>query len=297
MNENQEKIKAALERIDSAVESINSNEDWLKFLYFQSRFYTYLFGNAMLFYLQNSEASYVKGYKAWNQLGRYVKKGAKGLAILAPCIRKIEEFNEPKNKAVFHNAEGEKITKKVISGFRMTYVYDIANTDGSDEYLPVLVTGLFGNGEQEKQIYKTLVTIISKKHTIKEVEKTASKGSYNLESGVISVRSDLEYYQKIKTVLHEYAHAIDFKMHPDSGIRRNIRELIAESTAFVVAERLGLDTSRYSVSYIKSWMKDRKELKEIADTVQKISYQIINEIAGVGIESNPVVFDLEEESV
>ena len=153
--------------------------------------------------------------------------------------------------------------------------------------MPVLVTGLSGNGEQEKQLYETLVKIISKKHTIKEVEKTASKGSYNMESGVISVRSDLEYFQKIKTILHEYAHAIDFEMHPDGAIRRNIRELIAESTAFVVAERLGLDTSRYSVSYIKSWMKDRKEFKDIADTVQKISYQIINEIAGEDITSTP----------
>jgi antirestriction protein ArdC len=297
MNKNQEKVKAALDRIENALDGISSNEDWLKFLYFQSRFYTYSFGNAMLIYLQNPQASYVKGYKAWNQLGRFVVKGAKGLAILAPCIRKIEEFKEPENKAEYYDAEGKKVTKKVISGFRVAYVYDIADTDGSDEYLPVMVTGLLGNGEQEKQIYETLVTIISRKHTVNEVERTSSKGSYNLESSVISVRSDLEYFQKIKTLLHEYAHAIDFKMHPDSDIRRNIRELVAESTAFVVAERLGLDTSRYSVSYIKSWMKDRKELKDIADTVQKIAYQIINEIAGADTSSTPATFDLEEEAI
>lgn len=297
MNKKQEKVKAALERIDNALDGINSNEDWLKFLYFQSRFYTYSFGNAMLIYLQNPQASYVKGYKAWNQLGRFVVKGAKGLAILAPCTRKIEEFKEPENKAEYHDAEGKKITKKVISGFRVAYVYDIADTDGSDEYLPVLVTGLSGNGEQEKQIYETLVTIISRKHIVNEVERTSSKGSYNLESSVISVRSDLKYFQKIKTLLHEYAHAIDFKMNPESDIRRNIRELVAESTAFIVAERLGLDTSRYSVSYIKSWMKDKKELKDIADTVQKIAYQIIDEIAGAGTLSTPATFDLEEEAI
>ena len=42
---------------------------------------------------QNPEATYVKGYKAWNQLGRYVKKGSKGLAILAPCFRKIASWD------------------------------------------------------------------------------------------------------------------------------------------------------------------------------------------------------------
>ena len=233
----------------------------------------------MLIYSQNPEASYVKGYKAWNQLGRYVKKGAKGLAILAPCFKKVEEFKEPKDRSVYQDAEGEKETRKVISGFRVTYVFDIADTDGSDEYLPVLVKGLAGNSDAEKEIYERLLAFISTEHTVKEVTGTASKGSYNLETGVICVRSDVEYLQKIKTLLHEYAHAIDFKLHPEPDVSRNRRELIAESVAFVVSMRLGLDTSSYIMSYIKSWLKDKDELKIIADTVQKVSAQIINNLA------------------
>ena len=279
MNKNQEKIKTALERIDSALASINSDEDWLKYLCFQSRFYNYSFGNAMLIYSQNPEASYVKGYKAWNQLGRYVKKGSKGLAILAPCFRKVEEFKEPENKAIYQDAEAQKETRRVISGFRIAYVYDIADTDGSDEYLPVLVKGLAGNSDAEKEIYERLLAFISTEHTVTEVTGTASKGSYNLETGVICVRADLEYLQKIKTLLHEYAHSIDFKMHPEPDVSRNRRELIAESVAFVVSMRLGLDTSSYSMSYIKSWLKDADELKIIADTVQKVSARIINNLA------------------
>ena len=297
MNKNQEKIKTALERIDSALASINSDEDWLKYLCFQSRFYNYSFGNAMLIYSQNPEASYVKGYKAWNQLGRYVKKGATGLAILAPCIRKEEVFKEPENKAEYHDAEGEKEVKKVIKGFRVVYVYDIADTDGDDSQLPILVKGLVGNSEEEKLIYERLYAFISREHTIEEVTGTASKGSFNLESKVISVRSDLEYLQKVKTLLHEYAHLKDFEMHPEEDISRNRRELIAESVAFVVSLRLGLDTSRYSMSYIQSWLKDKDELKQIADTVQKISYHIIAELA----ESSDSAFSMlkdesEEES-
>ncbi len=61
MNKNQEKIKAALERIERAVEGINSNGDWLKFLYFQFRFYNYSIGNAMLIFLQHPERSKIKG--------------------------------------------------------------------------------------------------------------------------------------------------------------------------------------------------------------------------------------------
>lgn len=279
MNKNQEKIKAALECIDQGLATINTNEDWLNYLCFQSKFYNYSFGNTILIYSQNPEASYVKGYKAWNKLGRYVKKDCKGLAILAPCFKKTEVFKEPENKSEYHDIEGEKEVKKVLSGFKITYVFDIADTAGSDEYLPVLVKGLAGNSEGEKEIYERLVAFISTEHEIKEIKGTASKGSYNLNTGVISVRKDLDYLQRIKTLLHEYAHALDFKMHPEPDVSRNRRELIAESVAFIVAMRLGLDTSSYSISYIKSWLKDAEELKIIADTVQKVSACIINSLA------------------
>ncbi|MEE0686950.1 MAG: ArdC-like ssDNA-binding domain-containing protein [Lachnospiraceae bacterium] len=295
MNKNQEKIKTALERIDNALESINSDEDWLKYLCFQSRFYNYSFGNAMLIYSQNPQATYVKGFKAWNQLGRYVKKGATGLAILAPCIRKEEVFKEPENKAEYHDAEGEKEVRKVVKGFRVAYVFDIADTDGDDSQIPILVKGLAGNSEEEKLIYERLYAFISREHTIEEVTGTASKGSFNLESKVISVRADLEYLQKVKTLLHEYAHLKDFEMHPEETISRNRRELIAESVAFVVSLRLGLDTSRYSMSYIQSWLKDKDELKQIADTVQKISYHIITELAESSDSAFSMLKEQEEE--
>ena len=183
MNKNQEKIKAALSRIDDCLATINTDKDWLQYLCFQSKFYNYSFSNAMLIFSQNPEASYVKGYKAWNQLGRYVKRGSKGLAILAPCFKKTEVFKEPENKSEYQDAEGEKETRKVISGFRVTYVFDIADTDGSDEYLPVLVKGLAGNSDAEKEIYERLFAFISTEHTVKEVAGTASKGSYDASTG------------------------------------------------------------------------------------------------------------------
>lgn len=87
---NQDKIKSALKSIDDSLQTINTNEDWISYLKFQSLFYNYSFGNAILIYAQSGgQATYVKGYKSWNKLGRYVKKGAKGLAILAPCFRRL----------------------------------------------------------------------------------------------------------------------------------------------------------------------------------------------------------------
>lgn len=291
MNRRYEKIQEALERIDQGLENINTDEDWLKFLRFQTLFYNYSFGNTLLIYIQNPEATYVKGFKAWTKLGRYVKKGSKGLAILAPCIRKVEVFKEPENKAEYHDQEGEKETRKVLSGFRISYVYDIADTDGSDEMLPVLVKGLSGNGDTEKELYDRLYSVLSKEFTIQEVYGTTSKGSYNLETKIISIRSDLEYLQRIKTLLHETAHAYDFEMNPEEDIPRNRHEIIAESVAFCVSMRLGLDTSSYSISYIQSWLREKEEMRIIADTVQKISYRIINLLAE---SDDSAFFDLKE---
>lgn len=279
MTTNRERIQDAQRRIEQGIASIETDENWLEFLRFQSLFYQYSFGNQMLIYLQKPDASYVMGYRAWNKLGRYVKRGCKGIAILAPCIKTVEVFKEPESKSEYHDQEGEKETRKVLSGFRIAYVYDIADTDGSDEMLPVLVKGLSGNGDTEKEIYDRLYSVLSREFTMQEVSGTASKGSFNLESKIISIRSDLEYLQRIKTLLHETAHAYDFEMNPEEDIPRNRRELIAESVAFCVSMRLGLDTSSYSLSYIQSWLKNKEELKIIADTVQKVSYKIINMLA------------------
>lgn len=279
MSKNYDKIKEALENIDKGLETINTNEDWLNYLKFQSLFYNYSLGNTILIYMQKPNAYYVKGYKSWNKLERFVKKGAKGIAILAPCIKKVEDFKEPENKKEYNVLEGEKIEKKILSGFKITYVYDINDTDGSDEHLPTLVKGLQGNGDEEKALYDKLYTLISQNHTIRYVADTSSKGSFNIDTKVISIREDLDYMQKVKTLLHEYAHLLDFEMNPGDDITRNKRELIAESVAYVVSLRIGIDTSSYSLSYIQSWLSDKTEIKQIADCVQKISYKIINDLA------------------
>lgn len=276
---NQDKIKSALESIEQGLATINTNEDWINYLTFCSSFYNYSYNNIILIMMQRPDASYVAGYSKWRNMNRYVKKDEKGIGILCPCIKKIEKFVEPDNVSVYNEQEAQKEEKKIISGFRIGYVFDIAQTDGDDSKLPVLVSGLQGNSRQEQAIYEAVLKYVSSKYCVQEVTDISAKGSYNIETKIISVRSDLQYQQKLKSLLHELSHAIDFEINPDMEIPRNKRELIAESCAFVVCLRLGIDTSSYSFSYLKSWLQDPKELGEVADAVQKISSRIINELA------------------
>lgn len=275
----QDKIKEAIALVEEGLASIATDSEWLNFLRFQSLFYQYSYSNAILIYLQNPEATYVKGYKAWNKLGRYVVKGGKGLKILAPCYRKVEVFKESENKAEYHQLEGEKEVKRVLSGFKITHVFDIADTAGSDEYLPVLVRGLAGNSDDVKELYEKVLAVVSKEYPVKEVFKTASKGSYNLETKQICVRGDMEYLQRLKSLCHEYAHAIHFMLRPDDDLSRAGRELVAEASAFIVCNRLGLDTSDYSISYLKSWMSESGDLKKVMDDIQKVAYTILTNLA------------------
>lgn len=288
---NQEKIKEALDRIQTGLAAINTDQDWLKYLQFQSLFYNYSFGNTMLIYVQNPEATYVKGLRAWNRLGRYVKKGEKGILIFAPCFRKTMEFENLEGKNVCRKKVGGKEEQRILIGYRTVYVYDIAQTDGDDSQLPVLVKGLAGNSEREKDVYEKLKAYISTKQPVEETEGTASKGSYSIITGIIRVRSDMDYAQKIKTLIHEYAHHLDFSLNPDGKISREERELTAESIAFIVSSRLGIDTSKYTISYLQAWLKGRDGLKGIADAVQKVASAIIDELAGA---LGPAFLDLRE---
>lgn len=286
----QKKIKDALKQIDEGIAAISSNENWMQFLAFQSRFYRYSFANTMLIYMQKPDASFVKGYRAWNQLARYVKKGSKGIAILAPCVRKVKDTESVADRTDCKDTvDGQ--AKKVIAGFRIAYVYDIADTDGSDEFLPVLVKGICGNGDREKELYEKLRDAIRAEHPVLEVKDTASKGSYNKETGIICINTCYDYLQRIKTLLHEYAHAVDFAMNPGENIQRNIRELVAESVAFIVMQYMGFDTGAYSMGYIRSWLREAEELKTIAETVQKIACGIIDRISLDRTEKQENMYD------
>ena len=191
----------------------------------------------------------------------------------------MEVFKEPENKAEYHQQEGEKEVKRVLSGFKITHVFDISDTAGSDGYLPVLVRGLAGNGDDVKELYEKVLAVVSKEYSVQEVFKTASKGSYNLETQQICVRGDMEYLQRLKSLCHEYAHAIHFKLRPEDDLSRAGRELVAEASAFIVCNRLGADTADYSISYLKSWMSESGDLKKVMDDIQKVAYTILTKLA------------------
>jgi len=106
----------ALDKLIQALEAGKS--DTLKaYLATMSRFHRYSWGNLLLIMFQMPKATRVAGFQTWKTLGRFVKKGEKGIMILAPLVvqRGIkaagEDGPEPEN---------------ILLGFRPVYVWDEA---------------------------------------------------------------------------------------------------------------------------------------------------------------------------
>src|ERR1017187_8899511 len=87
------------------------------------RFHNYSFGNILEIARQKPEATRVAGLYAWNQLGRKVKKGERGIRILAPVIGIRRKKDEEAEKDI------RTQNQAVLVGFRAAYVFDRLSRD------------------------------------------------------------------------------------------------------------------------------------------------------------------------
>ncbi len=123
------RTKDAVSYLVEALES-GQSEVLTQYLSAMGRFHNYSFGNIMLIARQKPDATNVAGLRTWNSLGRFVKRGEKGIMILAPMI------GHKKADSVAEAAEDAKQSQEQLYGFRAVYVFDISQTEGKD--LPTL---------------------------------------------------------------------------------------------------------------------------------------------------------------
>jgi hypothetical protein len=114
---NADRVERARQLLEESVADLATSEGWTRCLESRSRFHAYSFGNVMLIGLQRPGATQVAGYKAWQGMGRQVRKGERGISILAPMVRKVE-----------HDDEAEP--DRVVAGFRVVSLFDVSQTDG-----------------------------------------------------------------------------------------------------------------------------------------------------------------------
>ena len=274
-----QQMKEITERLEQGVKDIFTSEMYTTYLRTMAKFHNYSFNNTLLIAMQRPDATLVAGFNAWkNKFNRYVKKGEKGIQIIAPApIKEVEErekIDKDTGLAVL-NENGEPEMERVeyvVPRFRLTTVFDISQTDG--EPIPSLeVNELTASVKDYALLTAAIEQVSPVPMRFDEIEGDA-KGYYNDADKEICIQVGMGESQTIKTMIHEVAHAMlhnsDLMKQRGEEKDRLTKETEAESIAFTVCSALGIDTSDYSFPYVASWAsgKEMKELKDSMDTIR-----------------------------
>ena len=261
-NHRAEAVERLHEQLQESLRALVTSQDWQQALAVAARFHDYSFANTQLIWLQAAARGFrpsrVAGYRTWQDLGRQVRRGERGIPILAPVTRKVEAADK---------AEEEQ--ERRVVGFRAVHVFDISQTDGDP--LPEVRTALL-KGDLPAHWGKVTELITSAGFTL-EVADTDRLGEANgitdWRDRQVVVRATLPGAQRFKTAVHELAH---IQLHePTSGDRPNCRGIVeveAESVAYMVCAALGVDSAGYSLPYVASWSGG--DLEKVAGTAERV---------------------------
>lgn len=282
-------LQSIIEQLDNGVKDLFESEKYENYLRTIAKFHKYSINNTILIASQMPNATLVAGFNSWkNDFSRYVKKGERGIKILAPikCKTKVMQncVDQDGNPILDKNDKPlQKKTEIERMSFQVATVFDISQTEGKD--LPRLgIDTLQGNIRDYEQLFGSLTKISPVPVEFHDI-RGETKGYYHLTERKIVLQENMSQMQTLKTLVHEIAHAMLHSL-PDKISKemndksRNKKEVEAESVAYSVCQYYGIDTSDYSFGYIAGWSsgRDRKELKESLETIHKTAGKLIDAI-------------------
>jgi hypothetical protein len=269
LEEVNKRTKEAVDFLVAALESGHS-EVLTAYLGAMAKFHTYSFGNILLIARQKPDATNVAGLRAWNSLGRFVKRGEKGIFILAPMVgrrsTKDVATDEPSEEA---STEGQR----TLYGFRAVYVFDISQTEGKE--LPTLTEV---NGDVSDYRERLFEFVQAQGVELNYSERIApAKGLSH--GGKITLLSGMKPAEEFSTLVHEIGHEMLHRGDRRTLTTKKVRETEAEAVAFVVCNAIGLQNGTSSQDYIQLWHGDANLLRESLEAVQQTAALILGGIA------------------
>jgi len=268
------RIDEVLKQLKDGVEGIQDSYQFRLFLTTMSKFHNYSIGNQILIMLQKPEAVRVAGFNTWKDLGHWVRKGEKGIAILAPMMPPKQKPEKREQDEV--DAETEIESRPVF--FKVVYVFDISQTEGEalPEFDVPALTGEANEGLFERILAVTRVQGLDVSFDSRPHQDHAIKGMYSGMS--IWVRPEESRAQQLKTLLHEVAHYYSENVF---RIPRRDAETIAESVAFTVGAHFGFDSGTRSFSYVALWAEDKKVLEANLAAIRKVSTKMFDALESI----------------
>lgn len=281
-------MNSILKSLETGVGNIFTGDKYAQYLQTMSKFHRYSFNNTLLIAMQRPDATLVTGYRNWQSMGRQVKKGEKGITILAPAPikRKREQEILDQNHMPLLDADGKPKTEEVevvIPRFKPTTVFDISQTDG--EPIETLAPEELTEAVADYDLFMKAITAVSPVPIRFDEIAGEAKGYYHSGDKEIVIQKGMSESQTIKTAIHETGHARlhDKDIMEEQGIEKDrlTKEVEAESVAYCVCSAFGVDTSEYSFPYIAGWSsgRDMKELKASMDIIRKTAGEMIDELS------------------
>jgi antirestriction protein ArdC len=257
----------ALATLAEALEAGNSAA-LTAYLNVTARFHRYSWTNCLLIAMQCPTATHVAGFRAWLGLGRHVRKGEKGIAILAPIIcKRKREAQEQDDSSSTAQALGQLV------GFRSAYVFDIAQTDGQD--LPEFATV---KGDPQQHLDRLKAVVASHAITL-DYDNAIAPAKGVSRGGSITLLPNQPAAEEFSTLVHELAHERLHRTDRRADTTKTIRETEAEAVAFVVCHAIGLDTNTAAADYIKLYNGDRATLSASLQFIQSTAAEVLKALA------------------
>jgi len=287
----EEKLKALTEKLESGVKAVFESEQYKTYLKAMSKFHKYSFGNIMLILMRCPNASAVAGFNKWKKdFGRTVKKGERGIAIIAPTpYKKLVEREkiDPVSKKPIIGQDGKAEKEAVflqLNSYKVAYVFDVSQTEGRP--LPSYgVDELKGIVDNYDSMLKAITASSPVPVHFRPPEE--SKGCYKHKEQAIYINEGMTHIDTLSVLIHEIAHAklhaLPVKYGEITGKHqknRRTREVEAESVAYVVSQHFGIETGESSFAYITGWSKGKEldELKSSLDCICSTAGKIIDNI-------------------
>ncbi len=247
------------------------SETLIQYLDAMSRFHSYSWNNCLLITLQMPEATFVAGFHRWLRMGRCVRKGESGIAIMAPLVRCKRDDADGDNSET-SGETGDKDERR-IRGFKIVHVFDVRQTDGDD--LPELATMHGDPG----QLLCSLEGLIRANGITLNEEVLAHGVKGVSRKGEIAIAEGLPSAERFAVLAHELAHEWMHGPQHRMTLAKTVRETEAEAVAYVVCRSFGLDCSTRSSDYIQMYRGDEVTLMASLGRIQRTATRIIESMS------------------
>jgi DNA primase len=250
----QQAVAALRERAAAQVCALVTGEDWAAWLRMAARLPGWSFTNVLLIAAQRPTATLVAGYQAWQEDGRRVRKGEPGIQVI---VEPRLSSGTPGIPAPIAEVRAGTGARPPAPTARRTYVWDISQTDGparSDLPMP-----LSPGGGSPPGLWDALVWLARREGlSVGRGPVSSLDSATSWTPRRILIRPDLSTPDAARALIHELGHVLahgSLAHLPGASTAgcRGVRKLEADSVAFTLATRLGMDTSAYSWPYVASW--------------------------------------------